>query len=126
MTKYAGGLHKDEASRMMTTIWQDGKPNEEVVIAMQHNVWDFLNFLGKEYSEIVGKWIAAHGSGGKLIYVKWADTVYDVLSSRSSQTYIVTVQGERWTCECQGYGYRGTCRHITECQEGLHPSRGDL
>jgi hypothetical protein len=121
MTRYAGGLHKDSVNRMMTTLWADGKPGEEVVIAMQHNVWDFMNFLGKEYPEVVAKWIAAHGSGGKLIHVKWADKVFYVPSRTGGDKHVVTQQADRWSCVCRGYGYHGYCWAITECQGGLHP-----
>ena len=118
MTKYAGGLHKDSANRMLTTIWESGHGVEEVVIAMPHNVWDFMNFLGTEYPEVVAKWIAAHGSGGKLIHVQWADKVFHVPSRSGGEEHVVTQQADRWTCTCKGYGYRGTCWAIEGCQTG--------
>lgn len=29
-------------------------------------------------------------------------------------TYTVTRDGEKWKCNCQGFHFRKTCRHITE------------
>ena len=119
MVKYAGGLHKDEINRMMTSIWQDGKPVEEVVIAMPHNVWDFLNFLASEYPEIFQKWLAAHAPEDKLIHVKWAEKVYLVASRSGGSDHVITQQGDRWACTCQGYGWRGTCWAITQTMQSV-------
>ena len=45
----------------------------------------------------------------------------EVLSSRGSGSYRVTVSvdGALDACECDGYRYRGKCRHIAELREKL-------
>jgi hypothetical protein len=52
------------------------------------------------------------GLGEVTRYREW------VLSSDKSTWYQVTwKQDGSWECECQGWHYRGTCRHIDRVKE---------
>ncbi|MGA2412741.1 MAG: hypothetical protein ABSG46_20455 [Candidatus Binataceae bacterium] len=127
MTLYAGGLRKDEAGRIVSNVRQHGQNIDEVVICQSHTIWDVLNFLGSEYTDVMQKWIAAHAPENKVIHVKWADVIFDVPSrTRGDRMHIVTKQGDRWSCTCEGYGYRGTCWAIAACMEGVYEPRKPL
>uniref|UniRef100_A0A6M3LMC8 SWIM-type domain-containing protein n=1 Tax=viral metagenome TaxID=1070528 RepID=A0A6M3LMC8_9ZZZZ len=39
--------------------------------------------------------------------------LYTTSRSRPGTVYQVRFEGDRWCCTCPGYGYRGTCRHVT-------------
>lgn len=34
-------------------------------------------------------------------------------SSRSTEMYKILTDGEKWSCTCPGYFYKGYCKHIT-------------
>lgn len=40
-----------------------------------------------------------------------------IKSRRTSQHYKVFVDGDKWKCECQGFGWRGVCWHIDEAKK---------
>lgn len=43
------------------------------------------------------------------------DGTYQILSSKGNKWYIIDAINRN--CECKGFGYRGTCRHLTRCVE---------
>lgn len=42
-------------------------------------------------------------------------------SSRAGASYRVTITRSFVTCECQGFHYRGKCRHVAAVHEALKP-----
>ena len=40
-----------------------------------------------------------------------------VIGSKGQKVQLRSFRG-RWECECKGYTYRGSCRHITEAKNG--------
>jgi len=90
-----------------------------VVVAMPDQVWALLSFIESEWPEIAVKWRDVREHPDKY------DTVSTMLGapptlrqwsvpSNSDRTkrYQVTLRGGRFTCECDGFGYRGMCSHI--------------
>ncbi len=41
----------------------------------------------------------------------------DILSSKQDSSYHVIRQGDIWTCECVGFTYHKTCRHIADAKQ---------
>ncbi len=41
----------------------------------------------------------------------------EVLSSNGNKKYLVTLKNGTWSCDCVGFSYRRSCRHIKEIQE---------
>lgn len=37
-----------------------------------------------------------------------------VESSKGTTKYTVATDGQNWSCTCEGYKYRGDCRHIRQ------------
>ncbi len=49
-----------------------------------------------------------------------SDSIYKVRSSKGDKVYEVKMNNSgSLECECVGYGFRRTCRHITEVQSSL-------
>ena len=42
---------------------------------------------------------------------------WEVRSSSGESVYIVRLWNNGWTCNCLGYQYRKSCRHIEECKQ---------
>ena len=40
-----------------------------------------------------------------------------VTSSNGKQIYIVKCKNDQWTCNCVGFGFRKTCKHIKTVQK---------
>ena len=38
------------------------------------------------------------------------------VQSESGKTYIVSLIGNKYSCNCVGYGYRGTCKHSKQIE----------
>lgn len=39
------------------------------------------------------------------------------IASSSGSTYTVTLQDNRWSCTCAGFGFRKRCRHLEEAKQ---------
>ena len=44
-------------------------------------------------------------------------TEFKVKSSKPGKFYTVTRNGNHYSCNCTGYGYRAKCRHIEEAKQ---------
>lgn len=45
-------------------------------------------------------------------------TIKEVIdSSTAGKTYTVTFDGMWWNCECVGFGFRKSCRHVKEVKQ---------
>lgn len=48
-----------------------------------------------------------------------SDKIYNVTSSKTGETYIVTQNGrtKKWHCTCMGFQFHKKCRHVTRLME---------
>jgi hypothetical protein len=109
------------------TIFNEAKTPSggEVNIASNSTIRDFFSFLSREYSKELEQWLSGQGYVRRktsVTTVHWSDETWKVPSNtRKGVEYEVTRQGDRLSCGCQGFGYRGTCSHVDQIrkQEGL-------
>ena len=58
----------------------------------------------------------------------WAcdDVVYFQTTIKGSQDYTVYCDRGKWHCDCKGFKFRGTCKHVKEAQKKQCTWRADL
>ena len=66
--------------------------------------------------------------GTELKDIKWIDIRPKIKKSKPMswkvKDYTVTFNKNFYSCNCLGYTYRRSCKHITEISESFRPSRG--
>lgn len=55
--------------------------------------------------------------GIKMIHAPAVTKEYQIEASKKGTFYKVTCRDGRWSCQCSAFGFRHTCRHITEAKE---------
>ena len=80
---------------------------------------------GKLYA--VPDWVEfPHGTTLKQIHDIWnrnhtqpaapVAKEFIIKSSEGQKSYKVTALNGIWTCTCTGFGFKNTCRHVTDCK----------
>jgi hypothetical protein len=106
--------------------WKGGVKDESsrTVICFSDQIPELLAFLLKEWPRETKRWIEFQTD--KDLFKPQGDTPpvdreFQVPSSDGKTVYTVTYINGVWACDprCKGFGYRNTCRHVTQCQEAM-------